>query len=158
MAHQSPNNNNRGSTLTNYLKEKSPRATPQNASQHTFTIADFEIIKKLGSGGFGTVFLVKVISDNVSKALGLPPLAQNFAAMKKIEFCESSQLDKQKVQAEAALLQRLRHANIIKYYTSFSEHLEDRSYFCIIMEYAEEGDLSRIIKKARSTATSSSNA
>jgi len=78
------------SSFDNYLKTSSPRATPTQQSQHTFTSNDFEIIKKLGSGGFGTVFLVKTTSPAISKALGLPTLANNFAAMKRIEFSADS--------------------------------------------------------------------
>ena len=41
------------------------------------------------------------------------------------------------------------HPHIIKYYNSF---MEDQSLH-IVMEYAERGDLSRLVRKAKESAT-----
>jgi len=60
--------------------------------------------------------------------------------MKKITLSHASAHKQQAILKEAAILKQLDHPHIIKYFTSFIEN----SYFFIIMEYAEGGDLSRV--------------
>ena len=50
---------------------------------------------------------------------------------------------------EVCLLQQLDHPNIIKYH----EYFKDTSKFCIVMEYADNGDLNGQVCETRKNKT-----
>lgn len=81
-------------------------------------------IKKLGHGRYGDVWLVERTSD------------QSKLAMKMINLDTEVEIDPE-LNAEVAVLAKLNHPHIVKYYESF---VEDSRLF-IVMDYAEEGDL-----------------
>ena len=93
-------------------------------------LSDFEIIKQLGKGSYGTVFVVRSKLDN------------NTYVMKKMELNHLKENQQRECYREVSILRKVSHPNIIKYYSSF---LENES-LCIIMEYAELGDLYTLIK------------
>ena len=95
-----------------------------------FRLSDFEIIKQLGKGSYGTVFVVRSKLDN------------NTYVMKKMELNHLKESQQKECYREVSILRKVSHPNIIKYYSSF---LENES-LCIIMEYAELGDLYTLIK------------
>jgi len=94
----------------------------------------YKRIKELGSGSFGTVYLVQHRDDkdvlHVAKTIKLPHIS-----------------DKEREAAlhEASYLQKVSHPNVIAYVTCFLE--EKRLH--IVMEYADKGDLGRKIKRRR---------
>ena len=93
-------------------------------------LSDFEIVKQLGKGSYGTVYVVRSKLD------------MNTYVMKKMELNHLKESQQKECYREVSILRKVSHPNIIKYYSSF---LENES-LCIIMEYAELGDLYTLIK------------
>ncbi len=89
-------------------------------------------MKKLGYGRYGEVYLVERISDGCK------------FAMKLVTLDESSDMADPALNWEAEVLLKLNHPYIVKYYESFV----DDQRFCILMEYAEQGDLKSYIQQA----------
>ena len=86
-------------------------------------LSDFTIIRRLGEGGFGKVYLACRNPDKLEVCLKVIPLRYG--------------LSQQDVEQEAKILSELKHENIIGYYGSFVES----GKFYIVMEYAAEGSL-----------------
>ena len=100
------------------------------------SLNDFEILKLLGKGSFGTVYLVKRKKDS------------QIYAMKRINLPKSPMKEKEAALNEIRLLASLSHPNIIGYKETFCDiHTGD---LCIIMEYADGGDLSKRISYNKS--------
>ena len=93
-------------------------------------LSDFEIIKELGKGSYGTVYTVKSLINS------------NVYVMKKMEINHLKHRQQQECYREVSILKKVSHKNIIKYYSSFLE----QEILYIIMEYAELGDLYSLIK------------
>ena len=93
-------------------------------------LSEFEIVKQLGKGSYGTVYVVRSKLD------------MNTYVMKKMELNHLKESQQKECYREVSILRKVSHPNIIKYYSSF---LENES-LCIIMEYAELGDLYTLIK------------
>ncbi len=95
-------------------------------------LSDFNKIKKLGSGHFGSVYLV---SSKKTKLL---------YAMKEI-LADQYKSDRQRelVEREIKILENLRHPNVITYFNSFTEN----NNFYIITEYINGGSLESLLKK-----------
>ena len=93
---------------------------------------DFEPIKELGSGNFGTAFQVKSKINN------------EIYAMKIVNLGDLDNPDSIRLALnESKFLRLLSNPHIIKYYNSFQEG----DYLYIIEEYAENGDLTNLLKK-----------
>jgi NIMA (never in mitosis gene a)-related kinase len=93
-------------------------------------LTDFKILCELGRGSFGVVNKVLSLVDH------------NEYVMKKINMKHVKLKHQKEALKEAQILRRVKHPNIIRYYTSFVEE----EYLYIIMEYAEGGDLAVLIK------------
>ncbi|NXL32065.1 NEK11 kinase, partial [Glaucidium brasilianum] len=87
----------------------------------------YTIQKKLGSGSFGSVYLV---SDRKAKQ-------EELKVLKEISVGDLKPNETVEANLEAQLLSKLDHPAIVKFYASFVE----RDSFCIITEYCEGGDL-----------------
>ena len=87
-------------------------------------LSDFEIIKELGRGAFGVVFLVRSHLDN------------QLYVLKKLKHGRRHK----EALREARLLRNIKHPHIITYHHCFVE--ADCLY--LVMEYAEGGDLHRV--------------
>lgn len=57
-----------------------------------------------------------------------------------------SQKEAQQTEQEAKLLARFNHPNIVGFWESFQETRQGKLMLCIVMEYADGGDLSNLIK------------
>ena len=90
--------------------------------------ADFENIKNLGKGNYGSVNLVK------SK------ITQSCYAMKKIEIKNNN---RKSLLREIKLLESLNHPHVINYFTSF----EENEFFYIVVEYMNGPNLQDLIKE-----------
>ncbi|GAM22199.1 hypothetical protein SAMD00019534_053740 [Acytostelium subglobosum LB1] len=90
----------------------------------------YSMIKQIGSGSYGDVFLVR---NNVDKKQYV---------QKRIFLKEGEKQTKETMQ-EVRLLSDLRHPNIVEFYESF---LHDKQHLCIIMAFCEGGDLFSTLK------------
>lgn len=97
--------------------------------------AQFESYKKireLGAGSFGKAFLVECESD------------KSLAVIKQIDIDSiKSSKEKLQIEKEGKILQELSHINIIGFREVYKTK---KGKICIVMEYADGGDLSDKIK------------
>ena len=90
-------------------------------------IEDLILIKELGHGGYGKVYLSKKIYSNIyyaTKKIQRAPIDSNSEKLKKFH-------------AEINIMNTLHHQNIIRYYGI----KKTNNYYYVIMEYANGGDL-----------------
>ena len=93
--------------------------------------AQYAVVKVLGRGAFGTAYLVRRKSDSF------------LYVMKKLALEQLGQKERTEAMNECAVLTKLRkHPNIV----SVLEHFEDDGRLCIVMEYADGGDLAQRIE------------
>ena len=96
------------------------------------SLNDFEFHEKLGTGSFGSVYIVKRKEN------------QKIYAMKRVKLINLGEKEKQNSFNEVRLLASFSHPNIIGYKEAFFD--EKSSTLNIVMEYADDGDLSSKIK------------
>ena len=96
------------------------------------SLNDFEFREKLGTGSFGSVYIVKRKEN------------QKIYAMKRVRLINLGEKEKQNSFNEVRLLASFFHPNIIGYKEAFFD--EKSSTLNIVMEYADDGDLSTKIK------------
>ena len=100
------------------------------------SLNDFVIMKLLGKGSFGSVYLVKRKKDD------------QIYAMKRINFPKSPKNEKEAALNEIRLLASLSHPNIIGYKETFFDL--STGDLCIVMEYGDGGDLAKRIEYNKS--------
>ncbi|GLI64257.1 hypothetical protein VaNZ11_007459 [Volvox africanus] len=91
----------------------------------------FKVLKFVGKGSYGSVFLVQRLADSQTYAL------------KEMDVRSMSQAEREDSINEIRLLASVSHPNVI----SYNEAFLDGNRLCIIMEYAADGDLAKVIKK-----------
>eukprot|EP00658_Telonema_sp_P-2_P015893 TRINITY_DN1613_c0_g1_i4.p1 TRINITY_DN1613_c0_g1~~TRINITY_DN1613_c0_g1_i4.p1 ORF type:complete len:718 (-),score=178.61 TRINITY_DN1613_c0_g1_i4:36-2189(-) len=89
-------------------------------------------MKTLGRGSFGAAILVRRVADD-----------QKFV-LKRIDTSRMSAKEKQEVQVEIDVLSHLDSPCIVQYH----EHFQHKKGMCIVMEYADGGDLGNQIQNA----------
>jgi NIMA (never in mitosis gene a)-related kinase 1/4/5 len=72
-----------------------------------------------------------------------------YYAVKETDVTKLNTQERQDAANEIRLLASVKHPNIIRYYEAFL----DGNWLCIIMEYAQCGDLSHYIKKGKERKT-----
>lgn len=88
---------------------------------------DFIFLEKIGEGSFSSVHKVRNKKDNLEYAL------------KRVKMGSLKEKEKENALNEIRILASIDHSNIISYKNAF---FDEKSYsLCIIMEYAQEGDL-----------------
>jgi len=87
----------------------------------------FEIIEKLGDGAYSIVYKVKRKEDS------------NIYALKKVKLKGLSDKEKQNALNEVRILASVKSPFVISYKEAFIE--EETETLCIVMEYADKGDL-----------------
>eukprot|EP00755_Sulcionema_specki_P019960 Sspe_Gene.70770::Locus_41812_Transcript_1_1_Confidence_1.000_Length_1695::g.70770::m.70770/K08857/NEK1_4_5; NIMA (never in mitosis gene a)-related kinase 1/4/5 len=92
-------------------------------------------IKNIGKGNMGACFLMRNNDD------------MRYYVIKQIDLTKMSKKERQQALNEARVLSSLKHPNIINYVDSFLARPSD--HLCIVMEYAEGGDISARIKACR---------
>ena len=97
------------------------------------SLNDFNLGKYLGKGSFGSVQIVERKTDNKKYA------------MKRVRIDKLSEKDKKNALNEIRLLASLKHKNIIGYKEAFFD--ENSKTLNIVMEYADDGDISLKIKR-----------
>ncbi|XP_063951532.1 serine/threonine-protein kinase Nek11-like [Lytechinus pictus] len=103
----------------------------EDKSDHRVLANRYRVEKKLGSGNFGTAFLVFDMKANPDKG------EEQWKVLKEISCGDLAPDETVDAMHEAKLLSKLQHPNIVKFYDSFL----DGEFFCIITEYCEGGDL-----------------
>ena len=96
------------------------------------SLNDFKLIKIIGKGAFGIVILVHRLIDG------------QIYAMKQVKINQLSDKEKQNCLNEIRILASLCHKNIIGYKDAFFD--ENSKTLNIVMEYADNGDMSQKIK------------
>ncbi len=95
------------------------------------TISDrYEILTRIGIGGFSEVYLAK------EKNLG------RTVALKRANLLSLSEVDRRRFLREAAILAQIEHRHIIPIYSLE----EEGGYLYIVMQYAEKGSLLDLIR------------
>ena len=94
---------------------------------------NFEIMEKLGKGSISKVYKVRRKIDN------------KIYALKKMQILDTS--EKQKINSlnEIRVLASINSKYIINYKEAFFDTKD--SSLCLVMEYADKGDLSKIIEE-----------
>ena len=93
-------------------------------------ITDFQIIKELGAGSFGRVYLVK---HKVTKA--------EYAIKAIDKRDKTNQEEKPYFRREIEVMYKIHHPNVVKLYG----HFEDNNYCYFIMEYISKGNVYGLI-------------
>ncbi|NXU40654.1 NEK5 kinase, partial [Drymodes brunneopygia] len=89
----------------------------------------YEIIKQIGEGSFGKIFLAKGRMDNEP------------CVIKQINLTKMPVKEKEASEKEVILLAKMKHANIVTFYAS----LQEKNKLYIVMEYCDGGDLMKRI-------------
>ncbi|XP_039209210.1 serine/threonine-protein kinase Nek5 isoform X3 [Crotalus tigris] len=90
---------------------------------------NYVIIKMIGEGAFGKIFLARKKEDNQQ------------CVIKEINLTKMPRKEKESSQKEATLLAKMKHPNIVAFYTS----LQEKNNLYIMMEYCNGGDLMKRI-------------
>ncbi|XP_026524394.1 serine/threonine-protein kinase Nek5 [Notechis scutatus] len=90
---------------------------------------NYVIIKMIGEGAFGKIFLARKKEDNQQ------------CVIKEINLTKMPGKEKESSQKEATLLAKMKHPNIVAFYTS----LQEKNNLYIMMEYCDGGDLMKRI-------------
>ncbi len=88
---------------------------------------NFEIVSKIGEGAYSSVYTVKRIEDG------------QLYALKKVKIKGLSQKEQENALNEIRILASVNSPYVISYKESFID--EKDNTLCIVMEYADEGDL-----------------
>ncbi|NWZ27990.1 NEK5 kinase, partial [Asarcornis scutulata] len=89
----------------------------------------YEILKKIGEGSYGKIFLAKGKVDNEQ------------CVIKEIDLTKMPVKEKEASQKEVILLAKMKHANIVTFFAS----LQENNKLYIVMEYCDGGDLMKRI-------------
>ena len=86
----------------------------------------------MGEGSFGKAYLIERIADNLK------------CVMKCIDIHRMSEHEKKETLQEAKIIEHLQHPNIVKFIETFKTK---KGKLCIVMDYADGGDLGQKIKE-----------
>lgn len=104
----------------------------------------YTLEKVVGEGSFGKALLCRRNVDSKK------------CIIKQISLAKMSRKEAAQTEQESSLLARLKHPNIVTFWESFSEASKGVSYLWIVMEFADGGDLSNLIKNRRGQLISES--
>ena len=99
----------------------------------------FEVMGKIGEGAYSTVYTVKRLED------------EKIYALKKVKIKNLSSKEKENALNEVRILASVNSPYIIGYKESFIDDKDQT--LCIVMEYADDGDLFQKIKFYRKNKT-----
>ena len=102
---------------------------------HTTSIRDFKKEKVLGTGSFGSVYLVRRRQDN------------KIYALKTVNLEKLNKKEQENSVNEVRILASVNHPNVIGYKEAFWD--DDKSSLNIVMEFVDDGDLHTKIEKMK---------
>jgi aurora kinase len=102
----------------------------QKGLEREVTITDFDILKELGSGSFGNVYLVR---HKVTKA--------EYAIKAIDKRNKTNQEEKPYFRREVEVMYKVHHKNVVKLFG----HFEDNNYCYFIMEYISKGNVYNLL-------------
>jgi len=91
----------------------------------------YKRVKLLGEGSYGKAYLVKCLSDD------------SYCVVKQIDISNMSEKEKKETYNEAKVLKSMNHPNIVHFREVYKTK---RGKLCIVMDFADGGDLSAKIK------------
>jgi len=94
----------------------------------------YKRIKVLGWGSFGEAHLAQCISDG------------SLCVIKEVDLSCMTEEEKEATKKEAKLLEQFNHPNIVRFRESYTNEL---GKLCIVMDYADGGDLGKKIKEQK---------
>ena len=97
--------------------------------EHEAKVFDFEILKELGSGSYGKVYLVKHKQTKAEYAI------------KVIDKKKNEMVDEKNFRRAIEDMYKIHHPNIVKLFG----HFEDYNYIYLIMEYFSKGNVDNLI-------------
>ena len=123
-----PDKDNTESLFSDVLNMKADKSKP---TARVSTLADFKILKKLGEGTYSIVYKVTRIQDG------------KVYSLKKVRIIEGlSDKERQNSINEVRILASItKNQNVIRYYEAFMDQTEAETHLCVVMEYADGGDL-----------------
>ncbi|ORX40631.1 kinase-like domain-containing protein [Kockovaella imperatae] len=95
----------------------------------------YKLVSNIGKGSFGVISKVQRIEDG-----------KEFA-MKQLDYSKLTDKDRRQILAEVAILESLKHRNIVQLVQKIKDPKNERIY--IVMEYCTSGDLGTMIRKAQ---------
>ncbi|XP_064099117.1 uncharacterized protein LOC135210212 isoform X2 [Macrobrachium nipponense] len=95
----------------------------------------FKKVSRIGRGTFGEAWLVTSTCSGRRYVI------------KEVQVDEMSEEELEKTRTEATILARCKHSSIIRYKEYFM--LQDPATMCLVMEYADGGDLAEKVKAAK---------
>ena len=98
-------------------------------------------IKLLGEGSFGKAYLIERISDGL------------MCVMKTIDLSKMSEAERRETLQEAKIIEHLEHPNVVKFIETYKTK---KGKLCIVMDYADGGDIAGKIKEQRGKSFSES--
>jgi serine/threonine protein kinase len=107
-------------------------------------LGEFEVVKRLGSGAQGIVYLTKKKFTNELFAVKTMTLNLLEEEEKK---SESEILEIIPFIKEIKILEKLNHPNILSLNEYFIRKKHDRCELCFVFPYCEQGDLEKLISK-----------
>ena len=96
------------------------------------SLSNFEVLSKLGDGAYSTVYKARRLTDGCIYAL------------KKVKMQNLNKKEKKNALNEVRILASINHPNIISYKEAF---FDESGSLCLVMEYADSGDLYQKIVK-----------
>jgi len=97
----------------------------------------YSVDRVVGEGSFGKALLCRRKADNRK------------CIIKQISLGKMSRSEAKATEQESALLARLQHPNIVSFWESFNETTRGKANLYIVMDFADGGDLSDLIKNRR---------
>lgn len=96
----------------------------------------YKKVSTLGTGSFGTAYLVECQSD------------KSLAVIKQIDIATMSEEERRETVREGRILEVLNHPNIVRFREVYKTK---KGKLCIVMDYADGGDLQSKIKDRAKT-------
>ena len=125
--------------VKNYLN--SVEAEIQNLSKNKINKSSFDVIKHIGKGGYGDVYLIKNVKGSKSTN-DVNPQYYALKATKKSDISEENGTDGFMAERDV-----LKGGNFSEYIIKLIHSFQDTEYLYYVMEFMQGGDLDRLLNR-----------